>query len=151
MTLSRTIKSHYSEIKRKLERGDVIKVLLVHPEGPAIEVAETRVFDRPDLEWTRMNIRGALRDLCHLQSAAPNKLEIRTIQNPLGFGAIAVNPDSSSGILYLEHYPFKTEGGSKPKFVLRAKDGRWYDFFKSELRTLWENGTEWKCDGTVPK
>jgi len=143
VTLSRTIKTYYSLIERKLEEGHTIKVLLVHPEGPAIEMAETRIYGRMDVERTSKEIRSVLQDLCDLRAIAPDKLHIRTIKNPLGYGAIAINPDSSLGTLYLEHYPYKVPGGSKPKIVLQAKDGRWYEFFREEIRTLWADGIVW--------
>lgn len=146
VTLSRTVKTYYSDLERKLSKGDTVKVLLVSPEGAAAEMAETRVYGRSDVERTRREIRGILQDLCDLRQIAPDKLQIRTIQNPLGYGAVAVNPMLASGVLYLEHYPFKTIGGSLPKFILRAKDGRWYDFFRDEIGSLWDNGIEWKCD-----
>ena len=146
VTLTRTIKTYYSLIERKLQKGHTIKVLLVHPDGPAVEMAETRVYGRMDVKRTIMDIRSVLQDLCDLRIVAPDRLYIRTIQTPLGYGAIAVNPNLPSGSLYLEHYPYKVPGGSKPKFVLHAKDGHWYEFFREELLTLWENGIDWKCE-----
>jgi hypothetical protein len=50
-----------------------------------------------------------------------------------------------SGALYLEHYPFRTASDSVPKFVLCARDGYWYDFFKREILALWNAGVEWSC------
>lgn len=92
-------------------------------------------------------IRDSLVSLCGLQQIAPDKLEIRTINNPLTFGAVCMNPEAASGVLYLEHFPFRTVPGAMPRFVLRASDGRWYDFFKKEIQALWDAGVEWKCDG----
>jgi hypothetical protein len=146
ITLGRTIKTYYSLLERKLARGDHVRVLLVDPNGVGCEMAEMRVYGRPNVERNRAEIRGNLGDFCDLAKVTPDKLEIRTINYPLGFGGFAIDPDTASGILYLEHYPFKTAGGSMPKFVLRARDGRWYDFFKEEMRTLWENGEVWDCE-----
>lgn len=145
VTLARTIKTYYTAIERKIRKGHTIRVLLVHPEGPAVEMAETRVYGRMDLNRTRGEIRNTLQDLCDLRAVAPDKLHIRTIENPLEYGAIAINPNSPSGILYIEHYPYKVPGGSRPKFVLQAKDGKWFEFFREEIRLLWENGIDWQC------
>jgi len=145
VSLTTIIKIHYSLIEKKLRAGHSIKALLVHPDGPAVEMAEMRAYGRPNVERTRNEIRNALQDLCDLGQVAPGRLEIRTIQHPLGHGVIAKDPETASGIIYIQNYPFKTEGGSRPKFVLRAKDGFWYDFFKRELYNLWENGSEWSC------
>lgn len=145
VTLTRTVRTYYSTIEKKLQKGQTIRVLLVHPEGAAVEMAETRVYGRSNVERIKAEIRGILGDLCDLCSTTSGKLEIRTVRNPLTFGAMVMNPDSESGILYLEHYPFKIEGGSKPKLVLRWQDGRWYKFYRDELRTLWDNSQDWDC------
>jgi hypothetical protein len=143
VSLTTIIRTNYSSMDRKLRAGHTIKALLVHPEGPAVEMAEMRAFAPPNIERARNEITAALQYLCNLSQVAPGKLEIRTIQHPLGHGTIARDPESASGTIYIQNYPFKTEAGSRPKFVLRAKDGFWYDFFKQELHNLWENGTEW--------
>jgi hypothetical protein len=147
VTLSRTLKTHYSLLERKLRRGDSIKIILVNPEtgGIGAETAEMRVYERSDVERLRSQIRGILADLCSLQKVSPNQLEIRTVNYPLGFGAFGLDLETADGILYLEHYPFKMPGGSIPKFVLQAKDGRWYDFFKLEMQMLWEKSVPWQC------
>lgn len=54
-----------------------------------------------------------------------------------------LSPQPRAGELF--RYPYKVPGGSKPKIVLQAKDGRWYEFFREEIRILWENGTDWQC------
>jgi len=146
VSLTTIIRVHYSTIERKLRAGHTIKALLVHPNGPAVEMAEIRAYGRPNIERAHNEIRSALQDLCDLSQAAPGKMEIRTIQHPLGHGVIAKDPETASGIIYIQNYPFKTEGGSRPKFVLCAKDGFWYDFFKKELHNLWESGSEWRCE-----
>jgi len=146
VSLSRTIKTYYSDIESKLQKGQSIRVLLVNPDGAAVGIAETRVYGRTNIERTKSEIQSVLMDLCDLRKIAPDKLEIRTIENSLTYGAVAVNPNSASGVLYLEHYPYKTVGGSKPKFILTAKDDAWYGFFKDELQILWNNGCVWKCE-----
>jgi hypothetical protein len=144
VTLNRTLNTHFTLLEKKLSRGDRVRVLLVHPEGPSAEMLAMREYRRYTAERIRSLIRDSLSDLCHLQ-ATYEKLEIRVVAYPLSFGGVVINPESASGILYLEHYPFKTPGGSQPKFVLEAKDGRWYHFFKLELETIWQNSTPWAC------
>jgi len=145
VSLTTVVRVHYSLIEKKLRAGSSVKALLVHPEGAAIEMAETRVYGRTNFERAKGEIRNTLHDLCDLQQSTKGKIEIRTIQNPLGHGVIAMNPETASGIIYIQNYPFKTEGGSRPKYILRAKDGQWYDFFRKELYNLWEHGVEWRC------
>jgi hypothetical protein len=97
------------------------------------------------VEKKRQEIRYVLDMLCDLRQAAADRVEIRTIQHPLAYGALAANPDNGRGALYLEHYCFRVSTESLPRYQLRMHDGHWYDFFKAELKALWAAGTEWAC------
>ena len=149
VSLRRTIQVNYPKIEQKLRQGHIIKVLLVHPEGAGLEMAVSRNYARREIEPKSNEIRFNLQLLCDLYKIPNNKLEVRTIQYPLAYGVTAANPNTVSGALYIEHYCFRTASDSLPRFVLRAKDGRWYDFFKSEIRAMWNAGIEWPCDSKV--
>lgn len=148
VSLTTIVRSHYSIIERKLRAGCTIKALLIHPDGPAVDMSEMRAYAPPNVERARSDIRNSLQDLCELSQSTSGTLEIRTIQHPLGHGVFAKDPGTASGVIYVQNYPFKTQGGSRPKFVLRAKDGFWYDLFKEELHNLWRSGIEWQCKET---
>jgi hypothetical protein len=145
--LSVVLKNNYKTIEDKLRKGHVIRVLLVHPEGAPVEMAASRYYaeSRRDAGRTGEEIKSSLQLFCSLKKIAPKKMEIRTIQNPLTFGAIYVNSNSADGILYIEHYPYRTASGAFPKFALHASDGYWYEFFKKEVGVLWDNGLAWEC------
>jgi hypothetical protein len=146
VSLTTIIRIHYSIMERKLRKGYKLKALLVHPDGPAIEMAEMRAYGRINVERAKNEIVHSLEDLCELKRIAPNNLEIRTIEHPLGHGLVAIEPETSSGKLYIQNYPFKTPAGSRPKFIIEASDSSWYDFYKQEFYNLWEHGVEWQCD-----
>lgn len=146
VSLSSTLEALYPLFERKLRRGDLIKVLVVNPDGAACAMAAMRNYARADVERQRAEIRATLKDLCELRKVASDRLEIRTIEYPLTFGVYAVDPEEASGVLYLKHYPFKMPiGRARPGLVLRPRDERWYDHFRSEIRFLWENATPWQC------
>ena len=149
VTLRGTIRDFGGIIEEKLRKGHKIRVLLVHPEGAAIEMVTSRYYGpiSQDVERVRSRIKDSLKSLYGLQQIAPDKLEIRTINNPLTFGAICINPETTSGVLYLEHFPFRTVADSIPRFVLQASDGRWYELFRKEIQILWDTGVIWKCTG----
>jgi hypothetical protein len=147
VSLRRTV--NYRKIEQKLRKGHKINILLVHPEGAGIEMAVARNYARREVEPKSSEIRFNLQLLCDLGKISPEKLKVRTIQYPLAYGVTAVNPDTASGVLYLEHYCFRTASDSLPRFVLRAGDGQWYDFFKKEIRALWDAGVGWPCDSGV--
>lgn len=150
VTLNRTVRegfASYTVLEQKLRKGHTIRVLLVHPEGTAVEIVSERYIipARRDLARTCANIHETLDILTALRNIGPGKLEVRTIQTALTYGAFAVNPESRHGILYMEHYPFRTVSNSQPKVILHFEDGEWYEMFRKELRTLWEAGVPWEA------
>jgi hypothetical protein len=145
VSLHRTVTENYPLFERKLQRGHRLRVLLVHPDGPGLEMAVARGYTRRDVEKKRQEIRYVLDMLCDLRQAAAGRVEIRTIQHPLAYGALAADPEAGRGALYLEHYCFRVSTESMPRYQLRVTDGHWYDFFKAELKALWAAGVEWNC------
>lgn len=143
VSLARTIRNNYSLMESKLRKGHSIHILLVHPNGSASEVAASRPYPSTDVAQVRRQIQESLGYLSKLKAIKPDKLQVRTIENPLIRGFTAINPDTTSGVLYIEEYAYQTIGNALPRFILRAKDGGWYDFFKSELENLWNSGTDW--------
>lgn len=150
VTLRKTITEYSTMIEDKLRKGHRLRVLLVHPEGAAIEMAGSRYVALVPTggyhQSREKQVKDSLAWFCGLRRIAGDRLEIRTIHNPLTFGATCLEPETASGILYLEYYPFRTTPNSVPKLVLRAVDGRWYDFFKKEVQMLWDSGQEWPCE-----
>ncbi|MBE7553723.1 MAG: hypothetical protein HS126_21865 [Anaerolineales bacterium] len=132
VTLNRTIKNNYIKLEEKLQQGHTLKILLVNPTGAPIGLAASRNYAQVnrDPEIKIAEIKATLQLFCSLKKISPDKIEIRTVENPLSYGATCINPDSATGVLYLDHYPFRTASDSIPKFTLRASDGYWYDFLK---------------------
>lgn len=144
----RVLDNYYFQFEKALRNGCGMKVLLVNPSGSAIEMVASRSYVQGQtnrIERASNNTRKSLDDFCQLRSITNGKMEIRTIEFSLGHRLVATNPDSVSGVLYIANYPFRTHGGSKPKFVIQAKDGKWYDFYKEEFNLLWNSGIEWQC------
>ena len=145
VALTKPLNTFYSKLEEKLKSGHSIKVLMVHPDPAVVEFSEIRSYTRTNIERACNNIKDSLADFCELKKIAPNLLTIKTVRHPLGHGLVAINPDSVAGTLYVSNYPFKTKGGSLPKFVIHARDGRWYSLFREELNKLWDYGEEWEC------
>jgi len=146
VSLHRTIKTNYPTLEKKLRQGKNLRVLLIHPKGVGVELSVTRNYAHRGVEPKTNDILFILELLCGLQEIAPANIEIRTISFPLAYGATAVNPDTATGKLYIEHYGFRVSTDSVPRYVLKASDGRWYDFYKQEIEALWNAGEEWMCE-----
>ena len=146
VTLSTPLSNpYYPMLQKKVRQGHTLYVLMLAPDSPAVEMAETRAYARADAQRTNRTISDHLGDFCALRTQAPGRVHIRTIAHPLGHGLVAVDPDTPNGALNVSNYPFKTEGGALPKFVLRPKDGMWYSLYREELQHLWDAGQDWPC------
>ncbi len=147
VTLRGTIRDFGGIIENKLRKGDKFRVLIVDPDSLALDIVTARYYGpiSTDVERVRLRIKDSLKSLCGLKQIAPDNIEIRTINNPLTFGGFCINPETESGVLYLEHFPFRTAPDSIPRFVLQASDKHWYEFFKKEVLMLWSAAEVWDC------
>jgi hypothetical protein len=146
VSLHRTVNFNYEKIEKKLRQGHKFKIMVVSPEGPSIEMTMTRNYPRKDVGPRLAGIRNTLQLLCDLQKIGPGLLEVRTIEYPLSYGVIVTNPHTASGVMYLEHYTFGISTESLPRFIVRASDGKWYDFFKREIQAMWDYGVAWQSE-----
>jgi len=146
VSLHRTIKTNYPILEKKLRQGQTLRVLLIHPHGTGVELSVARNYAHRGVEPKSNDISFILELLCGLREIAPTKIEIRTINFPLAFGVTAINPEAATGKLYIEHYGFRVSTDSIPRYVLKATDGRWYDFQKKEIEALWNAGENWICE-----
>jgi hypothetical protein len=145
VSLYATTMKYYSLLEKKLKEGCSIKTLLVNPDGQAIQMAATRKYGPVNVEHERTRVRTSLQRLCELHKIAEGRLDIRTLDNPLTFGAFAIDPETSGGVLYVEHYGFKTRRENVRRLVLHQDDEGWYDSIKTEIYELWKAGTKWRC------
>ena len=151
VTLNRTTITYYSDIEKKIKRCDKIRVLMVDPNKMGCKMALMRHRANDDLENLKQMIKGSIKRLCFLRELKPNNLEIRLINNPLGYGAYAFDIDKAEGEIYIENYPFKTKNGSLPKYVINPTNKEWYEFYKTEIKLLWEHAKPFNCDALVKK
>ncbi len=148
ITLSRTINTHFTLFKRKLEQGASIKILLAKPESAATEIAAFR-DRRPRLQDHYDNaVKSTLNDLCRIGDETGGSIELKTINVAFSFGYYAMAPNTSNGKIYLEHYAFKSEDGDIPKMFLTQLDGYIYEAFVNQLNNLWEHASVWDCSST---
>lgn len=87
-TLSR-FNLNYATLEQKLRQGHRLRVLIVHPEGPGVEMAVSGNYIRKEVSVTSSRIRDNLQLLC---DQPRGRMKIRTIQTPLFYGVIATNP-----------------------------------------------------------
>lgn len=138
VSLSRTIRTNLTLFDQRLQHGASIKVLLVDPSSPAAEIAASRLPVSVNAERTSNDIQNSLSSLESLAKTRSG-LEIRILNNPMSFGGIWLNTNTSKGVIYIEQYSFKMQDEDIPKLILRPEDEFWYAFFAKQAQTLWEN------------
>ena len=145
MNLGRTITNNYSLLLKKLRQGSKVKILIIEPNSAASSIAASRTYRPLTEDGHNHLITSTLSSLCELKQVAPYYLEVRTLNYLFPFGCFAVNLKSSQGVIYLEHYPFKSKRGDIPKLLLYPNDKSWYELYENQIVTLWEAATEWPC------
>jgi hypothetical protein len=145
VTLETTMKYQARRIQAVINRGGIVRILTIDPNGEAIAMVG-RSGTIKNLNTMKALIRDALKHFCQLRSSNHEGVEIRTIDHPLSHSVIGIDPNLPSGALYIAYYPFKTTGGANPKFVIHKADGEWYSFFTEEMQLLWKEGVPWQCN-----
>jgi hypothetical protein len=140
--LGSTVPTLYSVLENKLQRGDKVRVLVITPRSEASKLTITRVYRPIAQEQFDDVILSTLKLLQSLRQEDSKNLEVRTIDFPIAIGFFAINPESANGIIYLEHYSYKSTTDQIPKMILRPKDGYWYDFYKDQLVQIWNSSTD---------
>lgn len=142
---------YYSTLERKLRQRHTIHVLVMNPaKTEVLQISDMRAYANPSAIRASQQITSTLDDLCALKTLAQDNLIIRVIDFPIPQRMIVANPSSNRGRIYVANYPFQTPGGSLPKFVVKARDTKWFSHFKQEAVNLWESGKEWRCPQVSP-
>jgi hypothetical protein len=135
---------HRSALENRLRSGKLIKVLIVDPNGHAVNMTAQRTQGVPPVELERANIVANIQDLCELKKINPQKLEIRIIDDPILFNGYLLNPEKSDGIVYLRRYTY--QAGFTPKFIYQKNlDKEWFELTKAEINSLWNRGNPVSC------
>lgn len=148
-SLSNIISDHYSLFERKLKQGRFsIRILVMNPNNDnVLSLSEMRAYANPSLPRAKAKLEALLSDACALKSVFPDQVQVRVVDFPVTHRLITIDPSAHTGKIYVSNYPFKTPGGSLPKFVVTAKDHHWFEHYKLEHNNLWEAGKDFGCPG----
>ena len=136
--LSRTLTTYIPILEKKLAHGDKVKVLLLDPRSEAARYSNQTLSYPMDLEQHRESIRMSINLLNSLDARNPGNLEVRLIDQPIPFGLYGMNINETRGKMYVKQYEYraKTDG---IRFILTPKDDYWYDVYRQQLMSLWED------------
>jgi hypothetical protein len=136
-SLARTVLNFGSALEAKLSRNERIKVLLIDPHSGAVRYANAGLLYPMTLEQFSQRIDTSLTMLSQIAKKYPGRLDVRLIDHPISFGTYAMNVDAPNGTMYVELYEYKTTS-DEPRFVLRKKDGHWFELYREQLAILWK-------------
>lgn len=134
------VMSHYNLLERKLRAGASLRLLLINPESPAIEVAAERYYVERSAASARERVLHTLRLLAQLRASTQGSLSVRLTEHPLAMGVVATDsgPDGEVPAIFAEYYSYRTPGD--PKFAVQPGNTLGYEVFLQEAEALWENG-----------
>lgn len=142
--LGRTLATYYPILKEKLQNGDSIKVLITDPNGISYPLVSKRSTAPVTPEEVQHHIRLSLSTLCALREISSSNMEVRIIDYMLPFGVFATDLGKRDGIIIVEYYPFKMETDS-PVLVVDSLNKHWFDFYRRQIKVLWDASSNWNC------
>jgi len=129
---------HYGHLKERLMNGCNINVVLLNPENaPAIETFEKFAkWDR-----TRDNIDSMIDFYRRLNRGGKyaGKCLIRFVDFYLSYSLVGADIDTQHGQIRISYFGYKATGDRCPQVLLKPSD-EWYDFYKLQVKSLWDSG-----------
>lgn len=147
--LSNITRSQYSRIEDSLKKGNKVKILMIDLNKDLCDIVAKRHYEPTKGEDILKELSISFercKNLYLMSKETKGQLEIRFLDFLPPFGGILINPDDNTGILYMWIYTYKIKTQTKPKVILHALDGQWYQLFKDEIFALWENAHNYRFD-----
>jgi hypothetical protein len=144
LVLNKTINDNDSLLRKKLEQGDRIKVLIVNPDSPYVALISKRKFNSDSPADIQNYQKLILSKLCRLKKISPQNIEIRTTNYPPFFGVTAMDLGSIEGVIYIEHYSYKM-ADDLPRMVFQQSDTKWFQHYREQIMNIWKDSDEWNC------
>jgi hypothetical protein len=146
-SMTRMVQAGRADIRRLLLDGGEIRIMLLDPTNKAV----VQAADRSREQRLRSRIRSTLEELESLHAVVPGNIEIRVSPFVPRVGIYAFDLGRPTGVIFVQHYEYKSLYDSAPVFRLEARDGFWYEHFAAEAGRMWENGLPWpRCQQDVP-
>ncbi|HVQ36492.1 MAG TPA: DUF4062 domain-containing protein, partial [Pyrinomonadaceae bacterium] len=139
---NRMMVAYSAEIERILKNKGTAKIIVLDPDGQAVELANVRSSNPSEIDESRFQHKAALARLNAIQKRVGTlgDLQIRLIDYLLPYtiyGFDLSNEESATIFVWLT--PFQEPSISRPGFILRKQsDARWFTFFQLQFSRLWD-------------
>jgi hypothetical protein len=157
VTMEEEIHTNLPRLKERILAGCNVSIMVADPESKAIEMSSLRSKGILPNRFAK-KLDGVLDDLAYLQQEIkgikplnPNSpkgsISIRLLPYAPSFGIFAFNAGENHGTIFVEVFGHADGFGSFPSFELTSrKDGKWYNFFLSQFRQMWDLADQWQPD-----
>ncbi|MEO1210988.1 MAG: hypothetical protein AAFX78_15800 [Cyanobacteria bacterium J06638_20] len=144
VALDRTLNDHSSSMRRLLNRGGKIRVILENPipDSSAVKMTIRRRQKSITIDGWLGRVRDNISTLDRLKKETGGNLQVRLTDYHLSRGEILVDANSSEGIFFIWLYSFQVEAENQPKFILYPQD-KWYQHFREEAERIWNDAVDW--------
>lgn len=143
ITLNRFVVTFYSHLEEKVRSGQKVKVLLVEPNSEAIRLIPQRVYRPTSEKLLSRKIMDSIELLHSLKTAAPDLVEVRTLDFPIPFGCVASNIDLQNSSILIEYYSYKTPTDTPCVLLSKKKEPHWHSVYRTQVLNLWDAGKTW--------
>jgi hypothetical protein len=147
ISMYRTLPGLRNDLRRMVEQGIRIRVLLVDPADEALlREAVMRVRGVVDHQHLAGRITASLGELRSLRLDAVRGVEIRVASSVPAVGLNIIDDGTPDGTLVMQHYVYRGGDGPTPIVRLSVDDGYWYQHFVREAERMWADGSPWPPD-----
>ncbi|MBN2004671.1 MAG: hypothetical protein JXA21_15045 [Anaerolineae bacterium] len=135
------INSNADQLKVFVERGGLLRCILMDPDGEVIPMAMERLYgDKHKPEYLISQINLCIQKLKEIaiSAAKPECVQVAVADYLLEFTLTAVDSQSPEGIMFVTLNGFGHSPGARPTFILhREEDAKWFSFYNANVENLW--------------
>lgn len=156
VTLTSTINGQSAMLRKHLENGGSLRVLLIDPTSQAIEMSAQRSVSIKDTDYYSRRLESTLYDIAYLirytntakpsraQNAKSGCISVKLMSYAPSFGMNIFDAKKKSGIIFVEIYPHKYGFRLSPIFQLTpGNDEDWYRYFVGQFEEMWKAASDW--------
>lgn len=142
ITLIRFLPAFQYEFCEMLECGGKLRILLVNPDSPAIEMASKRLDIGTPVRTQKRRVEDMLELLSIWKSNIPDaNLQVKLLDYLPPYGITIIDPrsETSDAFCLVRLYTFRTPTSTAPTIKPDPiHETYWFDFFRVQFETIWE-------------
>ncbi|WP_204076610.1 hypothetical protein [Planotetraspora phitsanulokensis] len=144
VSMARTVQTMRNDLRRLLLTGTKVRVLLLDPtDETLLRHAAAQAGRDTDPKRLAARISGSIEEIAFLRDETHGDVEIRVLRHVPTMSVNAIDTQSPSGTICVQHYEYRAPAEALPMVQLESKDGFWYQHFVLEAERMWEGGSPW--------